>query len=141
MEWFLKVVRDHYADFDGRARRKELWMFYLFSFLLVIPIAILAGVLVNVSEALGAVAMLAYAAVGLGLVLPSLAVQVRRLHDTGKSGWLLLLSLVPFGGLVLLYFYVIEGDAGPNEYGPDPKADFDDEFAITGELREFEDVL
>ena len=62
----------------------------------------------------------------LAVMLPSIGLGVRRLHDTGRTGWLALLALIPLVNLVLIYFFVLEGDAGPNEYGPDPKGGFDD---------------
>ena len=120
-QYFLNVIRNHYADFEGRARRKEYWMFYLFTIAIYFAIVILAAILSSIADVLGLVGWLAYAVFALGVIVPGVAVTVRRLHDTGKSGWLALLGLVPLLGLVLLYFMVIEGDAGPNEYGPDPK--------------------
>lgn len=124
MEGFLKVIQN-YANFNGRARRKEYWMFLaVFS---IIAFAIMAvGVLGTVmfdapefSDISIALIYLFYFA----LLIPSLAVQTRRLHDTGKSGWLQLLGFIPFGGLVLLVFYLTAGDRGSNKYGPDPKED------------------
>ena len=127
MEWFLTVVRDHYADFSGRARRQEYWMYTLVAALIGIGLYVGAAVLSSVSEILGGVFFLAYGLFALGLLVPGLAVVVRRLHDTGRSGWWYLIALVPLiGGFVLLYFLVIEGDAGPNEYGPDPKDPYSD---------------
>ncbi|MDT0631476.1 DUF805 domain-containing protein [Rubrivirga sp. S365] len=134
-EYFVDIVKNHYADFEGRARRKEYWMFYLFSVLVAIAVVVVAVILISISESLAIVAGLLYIALALGLLLPSLAVAVRRLHDTDRSGWWYLVSLVPFiGGFILLYFMVIEGDAGPNAYGPDPKDPYPegagiDEFA------------
>ena len=126
MDWYLDILQNHYADFDGRARRKEYWMFVLVNFGIYIAIAILAAILGAVSDMLGGLMMLVYGVFALGVVIPSLAVGVRRLHDTGRTGWLMLLGLIPIANLVLIYFMIIEGDAGPNEYGPDPKAEFDD---------------
>ncbi|MGB3062924.1 DUF805 domain-containing protein [Sphingobacterium thalpophilum] len=122
-EAFLKVVRDNYANFEGRARRKEYWMYVLSVFVLYIGLGIVGGILSIISDTL---AMLVYGVIsllGLALFIPSLAVTVRRLHDTNKSGWFILVSLIPFvGGLYLLYLEILEGDKGPNQYGPDPKA-------------------
>ncbi len=124
MEGFLKVIQN-YTNFNGRARRKEYWMFLVvFS---IIAFAIMAvGVLgmfmfdaPEFSDLSIALIYLFYFA----LLIPSLAVQTRRLHDTGKSGWLQLLGFIPFGGLVLLVFYLTAGDRGSNKYGPDPKED------------------
>lgn len=138
MDWFLTVVQDHYADFDGRARRKEYWMFYLVSVGIIFGVAILTAILGAISESLAYVGVAAYVIAALGLMVPSIAVVVRRLHDTGRSGWWYFIALVPLvGGLVLLYFLVIEGDSGPNMYGPDPK----NPYAETGGIEDFDRVL
>lgn len=120
MDWYVKVLRQ-YADFSGRARRQEFWMFTLINMAVFVVLGIGAGILANVSEGLGGLAFVGIGLYYLAILVPSLAVAVRRLHDTGRSGWFLLLSLVPLVSLVLLYFYILEGDAGPNLYGPDPK--------------------
>ncbi|MNG93455.1 Inner membrane protein YhaI [compost metagenome] len=114
-DWFLKVVRDNYANFNGRARRKEYWMFFLANVL----IGVVFGILGRVTSLFTYVSGL----ISLALLIPSIAVAVRRLHDTNKSGWFLLLALIPFVNLYVIYLLVIEGDRGPNEYGPDPKAE------------------
>jgi len=124
MEWYLKVMRDNYANFSGRARRSEYWYFTLFNVLAIILLALL-GLVTGIFFVFYLVYIIA-------MIIPSLAVSVRRLHDTGKSGWFILLGLVPLGGLVLLVFYCIEGDRGPNEYGPDPKNDNYNEFDDIG---------
>lgn len=129
--WYLKVLHQ-YSDFSGRARRREYWMFTLANVLVVVAIGILAAILGAVADLLGLLGMLAYILYALAVLVPSLAVTVRRLHDTGKSGWFLLLGLIPFGGLVVLYFMIVEGDAGPNVYGPDPKEAADVGFGWAG---------
>jgi len=121
MEWFLKVVKENYANFDGRARRKEYWMYTLCVVVINFVIGFVAGFLGFFSEWMGSLVMMLSYLVTLGLLLPSLAVGARRLHDTGKSGWWLLLSPIPFVNFYLIYLLVIEGDRGPNEFGPDPK--------------------
>ena len=98
MDWFLTVVQDHYADVSGRARRAEYWMFQLVSLGLLVGIGLLAGVLLSISDALGGVAALLLAVAYLALLVPSVAVLVRRLHDTGRSGWWYWISLVPVVG-------------------------------------------
>lgn len=114
MEWYLKVVRDNYVNFEGRARRKEFWMFALFNFLIAVGINLVAWV-IDIFSILSFI-------YGLAVLLPGLAVGVRRLQDIGKSWMYLLIGLIPFlGALILIYFFVQEGDQGPNEYGPDPK--------------------
>ena len=125
MEWYLKVVRDNYANFDGRARRQEYWMFYLFNmiftFLLYIPL--IAGAAME-SEALmmaGGLLLMLYI---LAIIIPSIAVSVRRLHDQDKSGSWYFVAFIPFiGGIWLLILMATEGTHGPNQYGPDPKGD------------------
>lgn len=120
MSWFLAVLRQ-YATFRGRARRKEYWMYLLVSvglYILLMLVDALTGTFELESESglLSGLFML-------GTILPSIAVAVRRLHDTDRSGWWLLLGLVPLvGQIVLLYFLIQEGDEGANAYGPDPKA-------------------
>lgn len=116
MEWFLKVVKDNYANFNGRARRKEFWMFALFYFIFAIVTSILDGII----GLYGILTIL----LSLALIVPSLAVTVRRLHDIGKSGWWIFIDLIPLVGPIwLLVLLIQEGQHGPNEYGPDPKAE------------------
>ena len=113
MEWYLKVLKN-YVGFQGRARRKEYWMFALFN-------AIASVVLTVVDSTLGTGQVLSglYALI---VFLPSLAVGVRRLHDVGKSGAWLLIALIPLVGLiVLLVFTCQEGQPYDNQFGPNPK--------------------
>lgn len=122
MEWFLKVVRDNYMNFTGRARRKEFWMFVLWQFIILLPLYILTFAVFGDPLDPSMFFMVLYTLVSLALFLPGLAVSVRRLHDTGRSGWWLLISFIPFlGFIVLLVWFCMEGDNGPNEYGEDPK--------------------
>ncbi len=114
MNWFLDVVKNKYASFSGRARRQEYWMFIL--------VYIIAYVLLAVIDAVVGTMVLALI-FSLALLVPSLAVAVRRLHDTNRSGWWLLLGLIPLVGLVLIVFLALEGTKGDNQYGPDPKAE------------------
>jgi uncharacterized membrane protein YhaH (DUF805 family) len=118
MQWYLKVLRQ-YADFTGRARRTEYWMFVLFTAIIQIVLAVLDSLLgLAFMPGTGVLTMLYLLAV----LLPSLGVSVRRLHDTGRSGWWVLIGLVPFlGAIVLIVFAALEGDRGPNAFGPDPK--------------------
>jgi len=114
MNWYVQVLKK-YADFTGRARRTEFWMFYLFSFLVSLGLGIVEAIFGG-PGILGGL-------YGLVVLLPSLAVSVRRLHDTGRSGWWLLIFLIPLiGVIVLLVFAVQEGQRGDNAYGHDPKA-------------------
>ncbi|MEP3207621.1 MAG: DUF805 domain-containing protein [Maribacter sp.] len=120
MKWYLKVLKQ-YADFNGRARRQEYWMFALFNIVIIIALAFLSGMLGSAtnSEDLMSLPVLLYYLV---IIIPSIAVAVRRLHDQNKSGWYYLVTFIPFiGGIWLLVLMCTEGDSGPNQYGPDPK--------------------
>jgi uncharacterized membrane protein YhaH (DUF805 family) len=112
MEWYLKVLKN-YVGFQGRARRKEYWMFVLFSVIVSIVLSI-----VDAIAGLNSVLSLLYS---LAVLLPSLAVGVRRLHDTGKSGWWLLISLIPLIGSIILLVFMCQDSQEDNKYGPNPK--------------------
>jgi len=135
MKWMLMPLR-RYVDFEGRSRRKEYWMFNLFTTLLVISLFILFAILgamasssVGYSPLAGLLGFVMLAVL-LGLFIPSLAVQVRRFHDQDKTGWFILLGLIPLvGGFVLLAFNCLDGSHGPNRFGPDPKFDLGDTFS------------
>ncbi|MCH8266386.1 MAG: DUF805 domain-containing protein [Acidobacteria bacterium] len=113
MNWYIGVLKK-YAVFSGRARRKEYWMFLLFHIIIIFALSIIEGI-VGSNPVLTILYMLA-------VLLPGLAVTVRRLHDTGKSGWWLLIGIVPLIGIVILVFMVQDSQAGDNQYGPNPKA-------------------
>ena len=118
MEYWLGCWKK-YAVFSGRARRKEYWKFVEVNFIIAVAIA-LPGMLgaVKAAEALWWVGNL----FNLAVLLPGLAVCARRLHDIGKSGWWMLIALVPFiGAIVLLVFMCLDSQPGENEYGPNPK--------------------
>jgi uncharacterized membrane protein YhaH (DUF805 family) len=120
MNYFLDAL-GKYAVFGGRARRSEYWYFVLFSCLIVFALAA-AGL--YVAKATGGPPTLAEYLVdfySLLILIPSLAVSVRRLHDVGMTGWWVLLNFVPLGGLVLLYFFCQDSQSGENAYGPNPK--------------------
>ena len=115
MEIVVDTLKNRYAQFTGRARRKEYWMYMLAYALVYVALMVIS----SVSETIGGLLMLVFA---LGLLIPSLALGFRRLHDIDKSAWWLLIGLIPIlGGLVLLYFAVLPGTVGPNRFGPDPK--------------------
>ena len=115
INWFMMVVTQHYFDFNGRARRAEFWWFSLVYFVLYLAVYIFGSIL-HLGQVLGSL-------VSLALLLPSLGVGVRRLHDTDKTGWLILIGIIPIvGWIALIYFYVQPGTSGSNQYGPDPKA-------------------
>ncbi len=111
-KWFMDCVKNKYAQFNGRARRKEYWMFTLVMFLLMIVAQILDSII-------GLPVF--YLLVALGLLCPSFAAGARRLHDIGKSGWFLLLGAVPLANFYLLYLLVQDSQPGNNQYGPNPK--------------------
>ena len=120
MEWYLKVLKQHYADFGGRARRQEYWMFVIINMVIGFLIMIGSGAAAY-ATGIGSIGTLSLL-YQLAVLVPGLAVSVRRMHDIGKSGWLLLLGLIPLiGVLILLYFMVLDSQPGNNEYGPNPK--------------------
>ena len=116
LAWMLLPLK-RYADFEGRSSRKDFWMFLLFTNLVAAALFVFGAV---VSPDLGVGFLLLGV---LGVLLPFIAVQVRRFHDQGKSGWFALFNLIPYVGiLVILVFMLLEGTAGENQYGADPKA-------------------
>lgn len=118
MNWYLMALKK-YAVFSGRSRRKEYWMFCLFSFIFAIAAMILDGVL---GTAAGLGYGLIYLVYALAVLIPSIAVSVRRLHDVGKSGWFILIGLIPIIGAIWLIILVCtDSDAGVTKYGPNPK--------------------
>ena len=140
MEWALLPFK-RYAEFSGRSRRKEYWLFALLLIAITIVLSVLVATLFGMSISHTAVApdgmpvvapagmaglgmgMLLFALLALAVIIPSIAVQVRRFHDQDKSGWFVLLNLIPYvGGIVVLVFMCLDGTPGPNRYGPDPKA-------------------
>jgi len=120
MSWFLTVLR-HYATFRGRARRREYWTYlavYVPIYAALELVDLLTGTF-DMESMMGALTGLYV----LATVIPGTAVAVRRLHDTGRSGWWLLVSVIPLlGAIVLLFFLIQEGESGDNLYGADPKA-------------------
>jgi uncharacterized membrane protein YhaH (DUF805 family) len=123
MNWYLTVLKK-YATFSGRARRTEFWMFTLFSIIISLLLQILDYLLkLEINEKNGVLGSI----YSLFIFLPSLAASVRRLQDTNRSGWFLLLWFLPIIGWIwLLVLHVIEGDSGSNEYGNDPKSEGND---------------
>ena len=119
MNWYLKVLKQ-YADFSGRARRKEYWMFVLFNMIFAIVAMILDNVLGIAMEGIGYGPL--YGLYVLAMLIPGLAVAVRRLHDVGKSGWMILIALIPLiGAIWLLVLMVADSNPGENQYGQNPK--------------------
>ena len=114
MNWYLEVLRK-YAVFTGRARRKEYWMFILFNMIIAFAIGFVSGfteAILGIGKILSTSTNLIYS---LGILIPSIAVAIRRMHDIGRSGWWI---LFPFVNLVFLCF---DSQPGDNEYGPNPK--------------------
>jgi uncharacterized membrane protein YhaH (DUF805 family) len=115
VSWAILPLKK-YADFTGRSSRKEYWLFHLVFVALALGFAVLA---VAASPEVAAVTLMVAL---LGLIVPLIAVQVRRFHDQGKSGWFAALNLIPYvGSFVVLVFMLFDGMPGPNAYGPDPK--------------------
>jgi uncharacterized membrane protein YhaH (DUF805 family) len=119
MHWYIEVLRK-YAVFGGRARRKEYWFFVLFNILISIGLGIIDGITgtYNVEVGIGLLGSI-YA---LAVLIPSIAVTVRRLHDVDRSGWWILIAFIPIiGAIVLLVFMVLDSNSGPNRFGENPK--------------------
>ena len=104
MKWFIKVITQHYADFSGRARRKEYWMYTLFYLIFSFVAGFLDGILTT--NFISPLYILA-------LFIPNLAVAVRRLHDTGRSGWWYLINLVPFLGTIVFLVFCAQPSKSP----------------------------
>ncbi len=118
MNWYIQVLKK-YAVFSGRARRKEYWYFILFNIIIAFVLGFIDGFSGMATDSglgvLGGIYSLA-------VLLPGIGVSIRRLHDTGRSGWWLLISLIPFlGALILLLFMVGDSQEGTNQYGFPPK--------------------
>ena len=118
MNWYLDAWKN-YINFQGRARRKAYWMFVLFNIIALVILSLIEG-------ALGLSGQNGYGILtglySLAIILPLIALAVRRLHDTGRSGWWILIGLVPLvGPIVLIVFYVTDSQPGTNQYGPNPK--------------------
>jgi uncharacterized membrane protein YhaH (DUF805 family) len=112
MNWYIEVLKK-YAVFSGRARRKEYWYFVLFNLIIYIILSIIDYAINS------AILSTIYS---LGVLIPSIAVAVRRLHDTNRTGWWLLIGLIPIiGWIVLIIFMVLDSQKGENQYGPNPK--------------------
>jgi uncharacterized membrane protein YhaH (DUF805 family) len=125
MNWYLQALR-HYADFSGRARRKEFWIFILINILIYLvlytPTLAAESGEDRIPGALLMVSALVLCVFILATLLPSWAVCVRRLHDIDRSGLWLLIGFIPIiGNVILLVFGLPDGTPGPNRYGPDPK--------------------
>lgn len=121
---YYKMALNRYADFSGRSRRSEYWYFVLGNVLIVFALAIVGG---GIAAAVGSeeAMMIPAGLIGifyLAVLIPSLALIVRRFHDQGKSGWFALLMLIPYlGGLIVFVFMCLDSEPGANKWGPNPK--------------------
>jgi uncharacterized membrane protein YhaH (DUF805 family) len=130
IEWYKKVVFENYANFNGRARRSEYWYFLLTNFIILMGIVAVGFLIFSFSEdkdfavGIGSILYLLYS---VAVIIPSLAVAVRRLHDVGKSGWFYFICLIPaIGGLWLLILFFTDSQNGVNEYGANPKNELEE---------------
>jgi len=114
MEYFIGALKK-YADFTGRARRKEYWMFYLINWLLFIALSI-------IDEVTGIGILFIF--YSLGIFIPSISIAARRLHDTGRSGWWQLIAVIPLIGIIILIVFLTQDSHDANDYGSNPKAGF-----------------
>lgn len=120
MNWFLVALKK-YATFSGRAQRAEYWYFILFYILIFVGLSIIDGIIGAFSAEAG-IGLLS-GLYSLAILIPSLAVGARRLHDTGRSGWWLLIGIIPLiGPIILIVFFVQDSMSGDNLYGSNPKA-------------------
>ncbi|MDB4426407.1 DUF805 domain-containing protein [bacterium] len=128
MGWYLKVVRDNYANLNGRASRQEYWTFLFINFIFGI-VAVVADISLGTAFIIGegtySVSMgygWIYSLYTLSVMAPGIAVVVRRLHDVGKSGWMMFVALIPFIGVIWLFVLLVtDSNPGENNYGPSPK--------------------
>ena len=124
MQWYKKVVFQNYANFQGRARRKEYWMFILFNMLIAFVLYIPAIVFMAIQDLqiIGFIFLGLYCLYGFAVFVPCIAVIVRRLHDQGKSGWWYFIGLIPFiGPIWMIVLMCLDGERTDNQYGPSPK--------------------
>lgn len=121
MNWYFTVLKK-YLVFSGRARRKEFWYFQLISLFFILLLTFIeSAITAKVFDPESAMAVKVYC---VGMFLPAIGVTVRRLHDTGRSGWWSLIGIIPIVGLlVLAIFLLLDSQAGKNSYGPNPKFD------------------
>ena len=119
MSWYLEAFKK-YAVFSGRSRRKEYWYFVLFNIIVGLVLAAIDALLGTFSSASN-IGLLS-GIYSLAVIIPTIALTVRRLHDIDRTGWWVLINLVPFGSIVILIFALIDGTPGDNRFGPSPKA-------------------
>jgi len=112
VQWYLKVVKENYANFSGRARRSEFWYFILMNIIISVGLSII--------DSVTGIGFLAYI-YGLATLVPTIAVGIRRLHDIDKESILIILAFIPIANFYIIYLWTIEGTRGPNKFGSDPK--------------------
>ena len=108
-----KAAFTRYADFSGRTSVGGFWRFVAINFVVVVILAALTSV--------SSIFLILYFVYALAVLIPSLAIAIRRLHDTGKTGWMILLGLIPFVGFIILIVFYVQPSDGPNEYGTGPE--------------------
>jgi len=120
--WYLDAVKNKYAKFDSRARRKEFWFFVLMNLILVAGFSFIDGVFGTYNSGIG---MGLFSGIYfIAVLIPAIAVSVRRLHDSSLSGFWILLGFIPIvGAIILIILYVRDSTPEQNEYGPNPKTD------------------
>jgi len=121
MEYFIDAVKNNYVNFNGRARRKAFWMFMLVYFVISIVASVIDSIL-----GMQLVSLI----VTLALLLPTISISTRRLHDTGRSGWWQLIGLIPLIGAVVLIVFYVQDSHDENEYGVNPKGVSDETPAV-----------
>lgn len=120
MNWYLAVLKD-YAKFDGRAGRREYWMFFLINLVIAIVLGLIDGALGTIDMMFGGLGLFGTLYL-LAILLPGIGVTIRRLHDTGRVGWWMLVGFIPLvGGIILLVLMALAGNEGENAYGPEPR--------------------
>ena len=119
MNWYLEVLRK-YAVFNGRSRRKEYWFYFLFNFLIITALLLIDNMIGTFDQESGMGLLSGLYAVA--VLIPGIAVAVRRLHDTNRTGWWVLIALIPIVGPILLIFFLIQDSTeGNNRFGSNPK--------------------
>jgi uncharacterized membrane protein YhaH (DUF805 family) len=132
MHWFIEAITQRYADFGGRARRTEFWFYTLFNFIIYMVLYVpwywsklTSGTHSILPSGWALVLFGVWLIYCVALLRPTLSIQIRRLHDTGRSGWWVLLGYIPcvnfIGSFVLLWFFCEDSQPGTNQYGPSPK--------------------
>lgn len=125
MDWYSYAININYFNFKGRARRKEYWMFTLINNAIIVSLYLatlyFSDIYSRDFNAIGFVLTVFFVIYIIVTFIPSLSVTVRRLHDTGRSGWWLLALLIPFGGIIIFVFSCLDSHPGDNRFGPNPK--------------------